>query len=55
MNAMLFLFRAIDFEDWKDINMDNIDDKMKILAKLKKEDFQSFSNFDTDINSLKLE
>lgn len=39
MNAMLFLFRSIDLEDWKDINLDNLDEKMLVLDRLKKKDF----------------
>lgn len=37
--------------------MDNMDDKMKILNKLKKEDFKSFNFFNNphDIAALKLE
>ena len=45
MNAMLFLFRAIDIEDWKDINLDNLDEKMLVLNKLKKKDFKILVNF----------
>jgi len=28
MEAMLFLFRAINIEDWQDICMENMDEKM---------------------------
>lgn len=48
MNAMLFLFRAIDIEDWKDINLDNLDEKMLVLNKLKKKDFKILVNFEPD-------
>jgi len=39
MNAMLFLFRAIDCNEWQTIDMGNMQDKMKIIEKLKRKDF----------------
>jgi len=39
MNAMLFLFRAIDCKEWQTINMQNMQDKMKVIDTLKKKDF----------------
>jgi len=38
-SALLFIFRATDIDDWKTLNLKNVDDKIKLLDKLKHSDF----------------
>ena len=40
LRAMMYIFRSIDMEDWKDATLGNLEAKMKILCKVSKRDFR---------------
>lgn len=52
MNAMMFLFRAVNSKEWETINMQNFQDKMEFIDKLKSKDFQDFNYFNPNVEAL---